>query len=193
MARLSRLVRSLALTRASRPDDRTSFGYLTGDIPASYIMQRVSLVKYFSCACMLWGLVVACTAACRSFASMAILRLILGYLEVCTAPAAIMITASWYTKEEQVLRVSLWYTTSGWAVSETSPGLQFAADSLVSAASLRRSFRVCTESCKTLQVGRLVLASWRSHFLDRSLLLILVVGDTYRSDMAVPRRENRRP
>lgn len=65
--------------------------------------------------CMLWGVVVAMHAVCHDFGSLAAVRLLLGMIEVCTAPAAIYITASWYTKEEQVTRVAIWYTTSGWA------------------------------------------------------------------------------
>lgn len=106
--------------------------------------------------CMLWGIVVAMHAACHNFASLAIVRFLLGAIEVCTAPAVIYITgsckccfssltcltcailephchqtstlapgfcnpASWrltikvYTKDEQVVRVAIWYTTSGWA------------------------------------------------------------------------------
>ncbi|KAH6682740.1 permease of the major facilitator superfamily [Halenospora varia] len=91
------------------------FGYLGGEIPVTFFMQRVPLAKYLSVMCMLWGVVVAMHAVCHDFGSLAAVRLLLGMIEVCTAPAAIYITASWYTKEEQVTRVAIWYTTSGWA------------------------------------------------------------------------------
>jgi MFS transporter, ACS family, allantoate permease len=78
-------------------------------------MQRFSLSKYFSIMCMLWGIVVAMHAVCHDFASLATVRFLLGAIEVCTAPAVIYITGSWYTKSEQITRVAIWYTTSGWA------------------------------------------------------------------------------
>lgn len=78
-------------------------------------MQRVPLAKYLACMCMLWGVVVAMHAVCHDFGSLAAVRFLLGAIEVCTAPAAIYITGSWYTKTEQVTRVAIWYTTSGWA------------------------------------------------------------------------------
>jgi ACS family allantoate permease-like MFS transporter len=91
------------------------FGYLGGEIPATFLMQRFSLSKYFSIMCMLWGIVVAMHAVCYDFAGLATVRFLLGAIEVCTAPAVIYITGSWYTKSEQITRVAIWYTTSGWA------------------------------------------------------------------------------
>ncbi|KAJ6083669.1 hypothetical protein N7467_007804 [Penicillium canescens] len=91
------------------------FGYLGGDIPATYLMQRVSLSKYLSVMCMIWGVIVAFHAVCHDFSSLAAVRFFLGAIEVSTVPVAIYITGAFYTKEEQVTRVALWYTTSGWA------------------------------------------------------------------------------
>lgn len=78
-------------------------------------MQRIPLAKYFSIMCMIWGFVVCMHAACHNFGSLAAVRFLLGAIEVCTAPAVIYITGSWYTKKEQITRVAIWYTTSGWA------------------------------------------------------------------------------
>ncbi|KAF3062064.1 hypothetical protein GL218_03970 [Daldinia childiae] len=91
------------------------FGYLAGELPGSYMMQRLSLCKYFSIMCMLWGIVVLMHAVCNNFATFLVVRFLLGFAEVCTAPAVIIILGSWYTKTEQVLRVALWYTTSGFS------------------------------------------------------------------------------
>ncbi|KAL4783700.1 major facilitator superfamily domain-containing protein [Aspergillus varians] len=91
------------------------FGYLGGDIPATYLMQRIPLAKYLSCMCMLWGIVVALHAVCHDFATLAVVRFFLGAIEVSTLPVAIQITAAFYTKTEQVSRVAVWYSTSGWA------------------------------------------------------------------------------
>lgn len=95
-------------------DGRYSFGYLGGDIPSTFLMQRVPIAKYLSVMCMIWGVIVALHAACHDFGSLAAVRFILGAIEVCTVPVAIQITSAFYTKEEQVVRVALWYTTSGW-------------------------------------------------------------------------------
>ena len=91
------------------------FGYLGGDIPATFLMQRFPLAKYLACMSMLWGIIVALHAACHNFAGLAVVRLLLGMIEVCTVPAVLHITATWYTKSEQITRIAIWYTTSGWA------------------------------------------------------------------------------
>lgn len=65
--------------------------------------------------CMIWGVIVALHAVCHNFSTLAVVRFFLGAIEVSTVPVAIYITGAFYTKEEQVTRVALWYTTSGWA------------------------------------------------------------------------------
>lgn len=78
-------------------------------------MQRVPLAKYLGIMSMLWGTVVALHAVCHNFGGLAAVRFLLGSIEVCTTPAIIYVTSSWYTRSEQVTRVALWYSTSGWA------------------------------------------------------------------------------
>lgn len=92
-----------------------SFGYLFGEIPAAFLMQRFPLAQYLGTMSMLWGIIVAMHAVCHDFAGLAAVRFLLGAIEVCTTPAVIYITSSWYTRSEQVTRVALWYSTSGWA------------------------------------------------------------------------------
>ncbi|KAB8214636.1 major facilitator superfamily domain-containing protein [Aspergillus novoparasiticus] len=89
------------------------FGYLFGEIPAAFLMQRLPLRQYFGCMSMLWGVVVAMHALCRDFKSLAACRFFLGAIEVCTAPVVIMILGAWYTRDEQIKRVAVWYTSSG--------------------------------------------------------------------------------
>ncbi|KAJ9157503.1 MFS general substrate transporter [Pleurostoma richardsiae] len=89
------------------------FGYLGGEIPSTFLMQRLPLAKYFSCMVIIWGIIVATHGACHDFAGLATVRFLLGAIEVCTAPCVIYILGSWYTKEEQISRVALWYTSSG--------------------------------------------------------------------------------
>lgn len=92
-----------------------SFGYLAGDVPAMYLMQHFPLAKVFGIVCMIWGVVEMLHAACSNFGGLGTLRFFLGFFEVYTAPAAIIIFGSWYTKKEQVTRLTIWYTCYGFA------------------------------------------------------------------------------
>ena len=58
---------------------------------------------------MIWGVVLACHAACNDFTGLAICRTLLGVFESCVAPILVMIIAMWYKKEEQGRRVSWFY------------------------------------------------------------------------------------
>jgi len=58
---------------------------------------------------MLWGVVLACHAACTSFAGLAVCRTLLGVLESCVAPILILIISMFFRKEEQGRRVSWFY------------------------------------------------------------------------------------
>ena len=77
-------------------------------------MQRVPLAKFFSIMVILWGSIMVFHAACQDFGSLMAVRFLLGAIEVCAAPVVIYILGSWYSKEEQVSRVAIWYTSSGW-------------------------------------------------------------------------------
>lgn len=58
---------------------------------------------------MCWGVVLACHAACTTYAGLAICRTLLGIFESCVAPILVLIIAMWYKKEEQGRRVSYFY------------------------------------------------------------------------------------
>jgi MFS family permease len=64
---------------------------------------------------MIWGILVTMHAACDDVGKLAAVRFLLGAIEVCTAPTAIYIIGSFYTKQEQITRVAIWYTASEWA------------------------------------------------------------------------------
>jgi ACS family allantoate permease-like MFS transporter len=66
------------------------FGYLGGDIPAHYFLQRFDTVKFFGGMTIAWGIVVACQGACHTFTGLAICRFLLGFIEVVTVPAVFM-------------------------------------------------------------------------------------------------------
>jgi MFS transporter, ACS family, allantoate permease len=76
-------------------------------------MQRFPTGKYISTNFVLWGIVLTCTGACRSFRPFAACRFFLGVFESCLNPGFILITSSFWKREEQPLRVALWYCANG--------------------------------------------------------------------------------
>lgn len=62
---------------------------------------------------IIWGVILACHAACDTFAGLAVTRTLLGVFESCVAPILVLIIAMWYRKEEQGRRVSWFYVCNG--------------------------------------------------------------------------------
>lgn len=91
------------------------FGYLGFEYPTNRLLQRLPLAKYTSINIILWGVVLACTAASQDFAGIATVRLALGILEASVSPAFVLITSQWYTKKEQGTRTSIWFSFNGFA------------------------------------------------------------------------------
>ncbi|KAH7312680.1 allantoate permease [Stachybotrys elegans] len=87
--------------------------YLAFEFPTGYLMQRLPTAKYLGANVILWGLMVACTAAANNWAGLAALRVLLGCFEAVVAPALILITSMWYKKTEQPQRTGLWYVGTG--------------------------------------------------------------------------------
>lgn len=52
-------------------------------------------------------------ACARNFAELAVLRALSGAAEACADPSFMLITAMWYTRRQQPLRIGIWYTANG--------------------------------------------------------------------------------
>ncbi|ORY27751.1 major facilitator superfamily domain-containing protein [Naematelia encephala] len=97
-----------------------------------------ALVKFpvnrWICFCFCgWGTSLCIMTACRSFASIAAMRFILGGFEASIAPSMLVVVSMWWTRREQPLRNNIWYSAKGLATilgSLLSYGLGHAKSSL---------------------------------------------------------------
>lgn len=81
---------------------------LVVEYPQNYIIARVPIAKYLSFSIIGWGTVLACTAACNSFAGLVVVRTLLGLFESACQPSFVVLSAMWYRREEQAARVTYW-------------------------------------------------------------------------------------
>ncbi|PVH74047.1 MFS general substrate transporter [Cadophora sp. DSE1049] len=88
-------------------------GVLVGEWPTNMLLQRFPVAKYLSANVFCWGAVIACSAAANNFASLMVVRFLLGVFESCVQPTFIIMTSMWYTKREQSVLTSLWYCMTG--------------------------------------------------------------------------------
>lgn len=89
------------------------FGYLIFVFPASAMLQRFPMAKTSAAFIVLWGVVLACHAACNNYASFVVCRVLLGVFESGITPAMVILTGQWYKAEEQFLRTSIWFACNG--------------------------------------------------------------------------------
>ncbi|KAL2143307.1 hypothetical protein VTI28DRAFT_10550 [Corynascus sepedonium] len=83
------------------------------EYPQNWLIARVPIAKYLSFSIMAWGAVLACTAACTTFAGLVTVRTLLGLFESVCQPAFVVLSATWYRREEQASRVTYWYMMNG--------------------------------------------------------------------------------
>lgn len=88
-------------------------GYLFFEFPANTLIQRFPLAKVTAAFIMLWGMILCLHSACKSYAAIIVLRVILGILESAVTPAMVIITGQWYRKEEQMFITSIWFSFNG--------------------------------------------------------------------------------
>lgn len=89
------------------------FGYLLGSFLHAYFIQHWVLSRYVSGIMTVWGVIVACHAACHSYSSFLAVRFFLGLMESAITPSFILMTARFYTRQEQVIRMNIWFAMNG--------------------------------------------------------------------------------
>lgn len=89
------------------------FGYMAGTYPISLLAQRFPTRWVITTICLLWGVVVLATPACKTFEHFLVNRFFLGLIEAGVSPMFMMVVGLWYTHAEQVSRSSWWYSFSG--------------------------------------------------------------------------------
>ncbi|WVQ86010.1 hypothetical protein IAT38_008178 [Cryptococcus sp. DSM 104549] len=93
------------------------FGWLVWAIPSNLIMQRSPPAYYFAANIFMWGAFLMCQAASKNFATLAALRVISGAAEAIADPALMLLTSTYYTRQEQPSRISCWYAWNGVGVA----------------------------------------------------------------------------
>lgn len=87
--------------------------YIFGEPFVSYVLQKFPLSKALSFFIVCWGITVACHAACHTYASLMVVRTLLGIFESSSAVSLISIGTMYYTKSEQAERIGYWAIQSG--------------------------------------------------------------------------------
>ena len=68
-------------------------GYLAWEYPTNRLLQRLPLAKYSSLCIIMWGLVLCCMAAVKSFSGAVAVRFFLGIFESAVTPGFALFTS----------------------------------------------------------------------------------------------------
>ncbi|CAO3621479.1 unnamed protein product [Cunninghamella blakesleeana] len=76
-------------------------GYITFQVPNSYLIQHLPTSKYLGVLIMLWGMVTIGTAFCENYNQLVVCRVLLGLFEAPTYPCLFILFSSLYRRQEQ--------------------------------------------------------------------------------------------
>lgn len=90
--------------------------YIFAEPITGYLLQVLPTCKLLSFCIIAWGVVVACHAACESYASLMIVRTLLGVFESSLSPGLIVISSMYWNKSENLKRTGIWVAFAGLSV-----------------------------------------------------------------------------
>ncbi|KAK8084511.1 transporter [Apiospora hydei] len=73
---------------------------------------RFGIARYLGLDTLAWGAAVAATALTTNYAGLAAARFLLGAAEAAVIPALMLVTSTWYARDEVPLRTGIWYAGS---------------------------------------------------------------------------------
>ncbi|KAK7745523.1 hypothetical protein SLS53_003023 [Cytospora paraplurivora] len=91
-------------------------GYLVAEIPQNIALQRFPVAKYLAANLVIWGAILLLHVPCSSFASLMVVRILLGLAEACIVPAFLIILSMFFTYDEQGVLMQIM-----WACGNSSP------------------------------------------------------------------------
>ncbi|XXH01358.1 hypothetical protein Hte_007716 [Hypoxylon texense] len=93
------------------------FGMLGGLYPMSYALQRFETGRVLGGVVVLWSLICMLTAAVTSHQGLYVQRFFLGFIESVIPTGFMCIISGYYTQQEQSLRQSWWFSSTGiWTI-----------------------------------------------------------------------------
>ncbi|KAL8706130.1 MAG: hypothetical protein Q9201_000832 [Fulgogasparrea decipioides] len=93
------------------------FGMLAGLYPLTFLLQRFNIGRVLGGVVIIWGLVAMLTATVTSWRGLFAQRFFLGFVESIIPTGFMCIVSGYYTQQEQALRQSWWFSsTGGWTI-----------------------------------------------------------------------------
>lgn len=104
-------------------------GFIVGAYPAMFLAQRYPVERVASGIVFTWGVCLILTVLCTDYRGIYAQRFFLGLLESGISPLFMLIVGSFYKKNEQAMRMGIWYSCTGY-VSCVSPLVNYGFGSI---------------------------------------------------------------
>jgi len=87
--------------------------YLIFEFPQNLCLQHFPVGKWMSFNILIWAIALCSHAACKNFAGLFAVRLVLGMCEGSITAGFLIVSSMFYTRNEQTLRVGYWFLMNG--------------------------------------------------------------------------------
>lgn len=128
------------------------FGMLAGLYPMSFALQRFDLAKVLGPVVIVWALICMLTAAVTTHQGLYAQRFFLGFIESVIPTAFMTIVAGYYTQQEQSLRQSWWFSSTG-LFTIIGGGLNYGFGQITGGALHRWQYIYLLAGCLTVLFG----------------------------------------
>ncbi len=111
----------------------SDYGYIVSVLPISLLLSRFPLIRSLALCVFVWGIVCILTVVVTNYPGLVVQRVALGLVEVsdsllhsrplsltcwhlsqaAVSPGFVLLTSLWYKKEEQTMRLGIWYGATG--------------------------------------------------------------------------------
>lgn len=90
-----------------------NFGYLFWAYPGNYIIQKLPVAKYTSFMLFSWSIILVGHVGLKNYPGALVIRFLLGMFEAGISPSCMMICGSFYTIQQQPIRMCLFLSFNG--------------------------------------------------------------------------------
>ncbi|EXJ83583.1 hypothetical protein A1O1_07206 [Capronia coronata CBS 617.96] len=86
--------------------------YVVFEVPSNLILSKTRPSIYLTIMMAAWGIVTCCMGTVKSYGGLLAVRFIIGVLEAAYAPGVTLLLSTWYKKDEQAQRFSIFYSAA---------------------------------------------------------------------------------
>ena len=89
------------------------WAYLAVSPLVGLALNKVPLAKFLGGNMFLWGIVISCTAAVKTYPQLIAIRILMGIFDAGIPPSLMLMSSQYYKKDEQAARFAIWFSAIG--------------------------------------------------------------------------------